>query len=405
MVTFKYSAKDQSNKAITGKMEADDQSKVLDELRKRNLIVISINEVKSVQSFSIGGGTVKQEELVIFTRQLSTMVDAGIPILQSLEALHEQTTKPYFKGIIATLRDDIELGSSMFAAFSKHPKIFDTLFVNMIKVGEAGGVLSPILERISKYMEKALKLKNKVKSAMIYPIIIVSMAMIITIILLAKVVPVFVSMYAGFDQELPPMTKLLVKISDVVRGQLLFLVGGGIAAVVGYGQLNKTKRWSLIFDQIKLRLPIFGDLIRKVSVARFCSTLATLTQSGVPILESLDIVAKTCGNRVLEVVTEQTKESIREGESISAPLAKSRVFPPMAEKMIGVGEKAGELEKMCKKVAEFYEDEVDTMVAGLRSIIEPIIIAFLGIVIGVIVLASFLPILYIPSGTQGYLLV
>ncbi|OGX27263.1 MAG: hypothetical protein A2787_06870 [Omnitrophica WOR_2 bacterium RIFCSPHIGHO2_01_FULL_48_9] len=396
MPTFKYAAKTVDARSITGKMVADSQSAVIEELRKRKLTIISINEIKE-SSFKISfqSKKVKQEDLVIFSRQLATMIEAGIPILQSLEALQEQMTQPYFKTVITTIRDDIQLGSSLSTAFTKHPNVFDVLFTNMVRVGETGGVLSAILDRIASYMEKTLKLKQKVQAAMIYPAVVVTMAMLITVLLLVKVVPTFASIYASFGRELPGPTQLLINISSILQHQLPYVIAGIVIIVFLLNRWYKTDRGALAIDQIKLKLPIFGDLFRKVAISRFSRTLATLVQSGVPILESLDIVGKSIGNRVIEMVVADIKTNVREGESIAGPLMKSTVFPPMVTRMIAVGEKSGQLEKMLTKIAEFYDDQVDAAVAGLTSIIEPLIIGFLGIVVGFIVIALFLPILQI----------
>ncbi len=396
MPTYKYVAKDQSARNVVGKINAESQSSVIEELRKRQLTIIDVKEVKSGTSKAyFVRKSVKPEDLVVFSRQLSTMVDAGIPILQALDALQEQITQAYFQSVVIAVRDDIQLGSSLSAAFAKHPKAFDTLFVNMVKVGETGGVLSSILDRISSYLEKTLKLKRKVKSALIYPSVVIFMAVVITVILLVKVVPTFASIYDSFDSELPAMTQMLINVSDLLKHNLLYLLGGlvlfGILVTRGY----HTDRGREIIDRVSLRVPIFGPLIRKVAISRFSRTLATLLQTGVPILESLDIVGRTSGNRVVENVIVNVKNNVREGESIATPLVKSGVFPPMVTRMISIGEKSGQLEKMLGKIADFYDDQVDAAVAGLTSIIEPLIIGFLGIVVGFIVIALFLPIINI----------
>ncbi len=397
MPTFKYSAKNPEARTISGKMTAESQAKVIEELRSRKLTIISIEEVKEFGFGKISAGKrkVKQEDLVIFSRQLATMIEAGIPILQALEALSEQMTHPGFKSVIADVRDDIQLGGSLSASFSKHPQVFDTLFTNMVRVGETGGVLSAILDRIAGYMEKTLSLKRKVQSAMIYPAVVVVMAGLITALLLVKVVPTFAQIYSSFGKELPAMTQMLINISYAAQHQLMYYVAGCVVLFVILSQWYKTEQGALAIDTAKLRIPIFGDLLRKVAISRFSRTLATLVQSGVPILESLDIVGKSIGNKLLEVVVTDVKNNVREGESIAGPLIKSNVFPPMVTRMIEVGEKSGQLEKMLTKIAEFYDDQVDTAVAGLTSIIEPLIIGFLGIVVGFIVIALFLPILQI----------
>lgn len=396
MPTFKYTAKNASSQTISGKISADSQNAVIEELRKRKLTIVSIVEVKQAagaSKFSFGGKKVKPEEIVIFTRQLATMVDAGIPIIHSLNALKDQVVHPLFRKTLDQIENDIQHGSGLSVAFSKHPNVFDTLFVNMVKVGESGGVLSAVLERISGYMEKSLKLQRKVKSALIYPAVVVSMAIIITVVLLVKVVPTFTSIYASLGHELPAMTQLLVNTSEILKKFLWLIII--IIGVIGYllKQWHKTEQGAIAIDGFVLKMPIFGELLRKVAVSRFTRTLATLMQSGVPILESLDIVQKTIGNRVLELVIDNVKNNVREGESIATPLEKSSVFPPMVTRMISIGEKSGQMEKMLLKISEFYDDQVDAAVEGLTSIIEPLIIGVLGVVIGFIVVALFLPIM------------
>ena len=396
MPTFKYTAKNTNSQTISGKISADSQNAVVEELRKRKLTIVSIAEVKQAagsSKFSFGGKKVKPEEIVIFTRQLATMVDAGIPIIHSLNALKDQVVHPLFRKTLDQIENDIQHGSGLSVAFSKHPNVFDTLFVNMVKVGESGGVLSAVLERISGYMEKSLKLQRKVKSALIYPAVVVSMAIIITVVLLVKVVPTFTSIYASLGHELPAMTQLLVNVSNILKSFLWLIII--IIGVIGYllKQWHKTEQGAIAIDGFVLKMPIFGELLRKVAVSRFTRTLATLMQSGVPILESLDIVQKTIGNRVLELVIDNVKNNVREGESIATPLEKSSVFPPMVTRMISIGEKSGQMEKMLLKISEFYDDQVDAAVEGLTSIIEPLIIGVLGVVIGFIVVALFLPIM------------
>ncbi len=398
MPTFKYVAKDWDSKTVAGKIVADDEAKVIEELRKRNLTIISIDMAKEEgpKKISFGGGKkVKEEDLVMFSRQLSTMIDSGIPILQAMDALQEQVTHPGFKSILINVRDDIQMGSSLSASFAKHPKAFDNLFINMVKVGETGGVLSQILDRIASYLEKSLKLKRKVQSAMIYPAVVVSMAGLITVLLLVKVVPTFAGIYASFNKELPGMTQLLINMSDGLQHNLLGVIGFVVAFGFLVQQAYRTDKGRLYIDRFTLKMPIFGDILRKVAIARFSRTLSILLQTGVPILESFDIVGKASGNRVIEEVIETVKENVRQGESIAAPLSKSGVFPPMVTRMISIGEKSGQLEKMLTKIAEFYDDQVDTAVAGLTSIIEPLIIGVLGIVVGFIVIALFMPILSI----------
>jgi len=397
MATFKYVAKNKDSRTVAGKIAADNKSAVIEELRKRSLTIISVEETKEASSvkFSFQSKKVKPDEIVIFSRQLATMVDAGIPIVQGIDALSEQAGQPTFQKVLITVGEDIQHGSSLSASFAKHPQIFDVLFVNMVRVGETGGVLSQILDRIATYLEKTVKLKRKVKAALIYPAVVVTMAMIITVILLVKVVPTFAGIYDSFDAELPVMTQMLITVSNLLKNYLLWFIGGFFVIGFVLQRWHKTERGAIFIDGALLKMPIFGDLLRKVAISRFTRTLATLVQSGVPILESLDIVGKTIGNRVLELVVEDVKVSVRAGESIAPPLSKSGVFPPMVTRMIAIGEKSGQMEKMLLKISEFYDDQVDAAVEGLTSIIEPLIIGILGIVIGYIVIALFMPIMNI----------
>lgn len=397
MATFKYTAKNAESRTVTGKISAESQEAVIEELRKRKLTIISVVSVKdsAAKRAPFQSKKVKGDEIVIFARQLATMVEAGIPIIQGLDALSEQVTHTLFKKVLTTVRDDIEHGTSLSVAFAKHPQVFDSLFINMVKVGETGGALSAVLDRVATYMEKTLKLKRKIKAALIYPAVVVSMAIVITVVLLVKVVPTFSGIYESFDQELPGMTLVLVNTSEALQKYLLWYIGMGIAAVFAIKQWHRTDKGALILDGLILKMPVVGNLLRKVAISRFSRTLATLLESGVPILESLDIVEKTIGNRVLETVVGEVKVNVREGESLTGPLIKSGVFPPMVTRMIAIGEKSGKLEAMLLKISEFYDDQVDAAVEGLTSVIEPIIIGVLGIVIGFIVIALFLPIMNI----------
>ncbi|MBU1043811.1 MAG: type II secretion system F family protein [Candidatus Omnitrophica bacterium] len=394
MPLFKYVAKDEDGNAVNDLIEAKDEMVALDMLRVKNLIIISITEQKAekVAKAKMGSKKIKPEELVIFSRQLATMVNAGIPLVQSLDILSEQMESITFRNVVTTIRSDVESGSSLSAALEKHPKVFTMLYTNMVRAGETSGMLDEILERLAGYLEKSGSLARKVKSAMVYPAVVSLMAMGITLVLLLKVIPTFKEIFASLGGTLPMPTQILINISDTLQAYFIYCV----AVVVGLGfavaKLVETPQGKLRFDQIKLSLPVFGPLLRKVAVARFSRTLSTLIRSGVPILGALEIVGKTSGNVVIEAAVEGARVGIREGESISSPLAKSKAFPPMVTRMISVGEESGELEKMLTKIADFYEDQVDAAVSGLTSLIEPLIIAFLGIVVGSIVIAMFLPI-------------
>jgi len=394
MPTFKYQTKDANARTVSGKIEAENKTSVIAELRKRNLTIVSVEEFKGFgKIFGKSSPKVKGDDLVIFARQLATMVDAGIPILQALDALKGQTTKADFQKVIAQIHEDIQMGNSLSAGFAKHPKIFDNLFVNMIRVGETGGVLNSMLERIAFYMEKSIKLQRKVRTAMIYPAVVVTIAAAITTFLLVKIVPTFAEIYSSLDAKLPALTQGLIDVSNWLKDNLLVVIAALTAAIVAIIRWHKTAKGGLVLDGLFLKIPILGTILQKVAISRFSRTLATLVQSGVPIMESLAIVKKSIGNRVVEEVIDKIIVSVREGESIAAPLAQSKVFPVMVTRMIAIGEQSGKIEKMLLKVAEFYEDQVDAAVDGLTSIIEPVIIAFLGVVVGTIVVALFLPIL------------
>lgn len=404
MPTFKYSARDQDGQNVAGRISAESEPMVIAELRKRNLIILGITEQKG-STFKkpafFDQKKIKPEDLIIFTRQFATMVDAGIPILQSLEALTEQTSNPAFKKALNSIREDIQLGSSLSNAFEKHPMVFDQLYVNMIRVGESGGVLTAILERVSSYLEKSERLRQKVRGAMIYPSVVVSMAILITIGLLVKVVPTFAQIYTSLGQQLPAMTQMLINFSDLLSHNILYMFGVLVVLIFVFNKYRETPVGQIQVDTFLLKMPLFGDLICKVAVSRFCRTFSTLSQSGVPILEILEIVGKTCGNKVIELLADEIKVSVKAGDSISVPLSKSTIFPLMVTRMISIGEQSGQLDKMLGKVADFYDEQVDMAVEGLTKLIEPLVIGFLGIVIGFIVIALFMPILNMTKALSG----
>ena len=391
MPTFRYVAKDPGGKTVTGILDYSDKSILIDALRRRGLVIISITETAKKKAVA-GSGKVKLDEVVIFSRQLATMVDSGIPLVQAMDILYDQIERPNFKKIVAAIRDDIEIGSSLSDAFLKHPATFSALYVNMVKAGESSGALDDILDRLASYLEKASSLQRKVKSSLVYPAVVIVMATLITLVMLLKVIPTFKGIFDMLGGALPLPTRILIGISDGLRSMFLYVAGVFIMIVFIFRRYVKTPRGKASFDKAVLKLPIFGPLLRKVAVAKFTRTLATLVKSGVPILVSLEIVGKTAGNAVIEKALEEVRASIKEGENIADPLAKSGVFPPMVVRMIRVGEQTGELEKMLGKIADFYDDQVDAAVSGMTSLIEPLIIAFLGIVIGGIVIAMFLPV-------------
>ncbi len=395
MPVYKYIAKDKTGRTLSGVVESNDEKSGIELLRKQELIIISMRqEMKKLKtSASLRfGAKIKLGELVLFSRQLATMIDAGIPLVQGLEILTEQVENHGFKRILADVKKDVSVGASFHEALAKHPRAFSPLFVNMVKAGESSGALDDIMERLASYLEKTDSLIRKVRSAMIYPIVVTIMAIGITLVMLLKVVPVFASMYADFDSALPAPTQFLVNLSNLLIYSFWIWSVGGVAAFIAVKQWSKTNAGIEFFDAFKLNVPIFGIILRKVAVTKFTRTLATLVKSGVPILTALEIVGKTANNRVIEHAVDRVRASIREGENITEPLLKSKVFPPLVVRMIAVGEQTGELEKMLSKIADFYDDQVDAAVSGLTSLIEPLIIAFLGIVIGGIVICMFLPI-------------
>jgi len=391
MPTFKYTAKEAGGKTVSGILEYSDKELLIDALRKKDLVIISIEETAKRRIMSLGG-SVKLDEIVIFSRQLATMVDSGIPLVQALDILCEQIETPVFKNILAKIKDDVETGSSLSDALARHPAVFSTLYINMVRAGESSGALDDILDRLAAYLEKSSMLQRKVKSSLVYPAVVISMAILITLVMLIKVIPTFKGIFTMLGGTLPLPTRILILVSDTIREMFLYVVAVIIAIVFALKKYMRTPQGKENFDKTLLRLPILGGLFRKVAVAKFSRTLATLVKSGVPILVSLEIVGKTAGNAVIEKAVESVRNGIKEGENIADPLAKSGAFPPMVVRMIKVGEQTGELEKMLTKIADFYEDQVDAAVSGLTSLIEPLIIAFLGIVIGGIVIAMFLPV-------------
>src|SRR5664280_186351 len=339
----------------------------------------------------LGGGSVSARRLAIFTRQFSVMIDAGLPLVQCLEILGSQQDSRLFQKIILAVRQDVEAGSSLSEAMRKHPKAFDDLFVNMVAAGEAGGILDTILRRLSTYIEKAVKLKSQVKTALIYPVAVLSVAAIVVFIILWKVIPTFASLFAALGAELPLPTRLVIKASNFVASYILFIVAGIFALGYFLKRYYATYRGRRVIDGIVLKTPILGDIMRKIAVARFCRTLATLTSSGVPILDGLEITAKTAGNAIVEDAIMGVRKSVEAGRTIAEPLGETKVFPSMVVQMIGVGEQTGALDQMLNKIAEFYEEEVDNAVTGLMKLMEPVMIAILGVVIGTIVVAMYMP--------------
>jgi type IV pilus assembly protein PilC len=403
MAVFRWQGVSPRGETISGEMEAATRDAVMARLRSQRIQPIptkirergkGLDREISIPGF---GDSVKQKDVVIFTRQLGTMIDAGLPIVQCLEILAMQTENKKFRQIIRELKEDVESGATFTEALRKHPKIFDDLFVNLISAGEIGGILDTILARLSSYMEKSMKLKAKIKGAMIYPATIITVAGGVTTVLLIWVIPVFAELFSSFGQELPAPTQFVINLSNFTIAYFPYMFVALIAFFVALRQIYQTENGRLQMDRMILQTPVFGELIRKSAIARFTRTLSTLISSGVPILDALLITAKTSGNKVVERAVLATRLSISEGNTISEPLIASKVFPPMVCQMIAVGESTGALDAMLQKIAEFYEDEVDNMVNNLTTLMEPLVIFFLGIIIGGLVISMYLPIFKLGS--------
>jgi len=391
MNTYRYTAKDKNSHTVIGILEGTSEAEVADILHKKELVVVSIEPAEK-KILKTRDKNIKLDDLVIFSRQLATMIDSGVPLVQSLGILAEQIENKNLRDVVISVRQDIEAGMSFYDALAKHPYVFSELFINMTKAGEASGTLNEILDRLATYLEKTAALTRKIRSALVYPAILISMAILITTGLLLKVVPIFKEIFASFGGKLPLPTQILIETSNLLSRYFLIFVVLLIALSFLFKRYISTEKGRYNFDAQKLKTPVIGKLFHKVALAKFSRTFSTLARSGVAILNALDIVGKTSGNKVIEKAVLECRKSVRDGESISQHLSKSKVFPPMVCRMIGVGEQTGQLEKMLSKIADFYDEQVDAQVTGLTSMIEPIVIAFLGIVIGGIVISLFLPI-------------
>ena len=391
MPAFVWKGKTRDGKVVSGERVAENKEAVMALLRRDQILVSSVKEKgKEVALPKIGGG-VAAKDLAVFVRQFSVMIDAGLPLVQCLEILGSQQENKTFAKILQQTRMDVEGGASLADAMRKHPKAFDDLFTNMIAAGEAGGILDTILKRLATYIEKAVKLKAQVKGAMVYPVAVISIAGLVISVILWKVIPTFASMFAGLGAELPLPTRLVITASKWFGRALPFVVIGGVAAVVLFRRYYATYGGRRQVDRTLLKMPILGILLQKIAVARFCRTLATLISSGVPILDGLEITARTSGNAIIEDAIMAVRKGVESGLTIAQPLKESGVFPPMVVQMIGVGEQTGALDAMLSKIADFYEEEVDQAVANLLTLMEPVMILFLGVTVGGIVIAMYLP--------------
>ena len=392
MPNFVWRGKKRAGAVMEGTQLADTRDAAMAALRRQNITVTNIREkgreIPFLPKLPI---RIAQKRVAIFTRQFSVMLDAGLPLVQCLEILGEQEENKNFRSIIISVRTDVESGASLADAMRKHPLAFDDLYVNMIAAGEAGGILDVILQRLSIFIEKIVRLKSQVKSALIYPAAVITIAAGVVYVILWKVIPVFAQLFSGVGSEMPFLTRMVIGASNLVGRFSIFLLPLIIGGTIALQRYHKTYRGRRVIDGLMLKIPIIGMLLRKIAVARFCRTLATLTSSGVPILDGLEITAKTSGNAIIEDAVMAVRKAVEEGRTISEPLAETKAFPAMVTQMINVGEQTGALDQMLAKIADFYEEEVDTAVAGLMKLIEPMLITVLGVVIGTIVTAMYLP--------------
>ena len=397
MPSFVYVARETSSgREIRSSVDAATEQAAISALLNRNMLVVSIQE-KVGKKGKTSGGSVALQDLVIFTRQLATMIDAGLAMVQSLQALAEQTTNKIMRDLIKDVCARVESGDSFSEALSKHPKAFNRLYVCMVAAGEKGGLLAEILARLATYLENAARLRKKVKSAMMYPTVVTVVAILITIFLLVKVVPVFGEIFSSFGAALPAPTQYLVNISNIVKKYLIFILAAGGGGVYAWLYFIKTPVGRQFWDAKRIKLPVFGVIAHKICLARFTRTLASLVRSGVPILEVLQIVSQTVGNVVMEKAIKTASVDIERGESISNSLGKHPVFPAMIIRMVTAGEQTGKLDAMLERIADFLDEEIETTLAGLTALIEPILIVFLGVVIGGMVICMFLPIFKMPE--------
>jgi type IV pilus assembly protein PilC len=394
MPIYQWAGISRKGRKLKGEIDAPNEKMATANLRKRNLTIKKLKpKPKDIfENVSFLKPKVTKKDLVIFTRQFSTMIDAGLPLVQGLQILSEQSENPTFKVLLKEVNKDVEGGSTLAEALKKHPEVFDNLFVNLIAAGEVGGILDTILRRLATFIEKAERLKSQIKGAMTYPIVVVAIALIVIAVILIFVIPVFQDMFKSFGKALPVPTQIVVNMSDFMQSSAHWLVIGFIALGYVWKRYRNSKGGRKTTDALFLKLPVFGDLLKKTAVARFTRTLGTMLSSGVPILDALEIVAKTSGNVIIEEILYEVRGSIAEGQTIAEPLSENEIFPGMVIQMIAVGEATGALDTMLEKIADFYDEEVDAAVAALTSMLEPLLMLFLGGSIGGLVIAMYLPI-------------
>jgi len=394
MPVYVWTGKNRSAVTQKGEIEAVNEEAVKAQLIRQRITPtkIKVKPKDLFENVAFLQPAVKEHDVILFARQFSTMIDAGLPIIQCLDILYSQQSNVTFRKMLKEIKESVEGGATLAEALKKFPKQFDDLFVNMIAAGEAGGILDAILRRLAAYMEKAARLKSQVKGAMTYPIVTLIIAIVVLAVILVFVIPVFEEMFADFGGELPVPTQIVVAMSDMVKSKIVYIIVGLILFVFAFRKFNKTEKGRDVVDNMLLKIPVFGTLLRKVAVAKFTRTMGTMLASGVAILEALDIVAKTAGNRTVEKAIYSVRSGIAEGRTMADPLGESGVFPPMVCQMIGVGESTGALDSMLEKIADFYDEEVDQAVDNLTALIEPFMLVFLGVTIGGLVIAMYLPI-------------
>ena len=402
MPTYSWEGKLKTGEVKKGELVADTISIARIQLRKLRIAPIRIREKKdpTMARFSIRR-RIPEKNIVVFTRQFATMINAGLPLVQCLGILAAQEENPAFFKVISQVKGEVESGQSLAEALKKHPKVFNDLFTNLVEAGEAGGILDVILTRLSNYIEKLQKLKKKVKGAFVYPAVVVGVAILVMAIILIFVIPVFEKMFSDFGQALPLPTQVVIELSRFVKNNILFLIVGFGLIMVLLRNFYRTSAGKYLVDDFSLRLPIFGSLLRKVAVAKFARTFGTMVSSGVPILEALEIVSRSAGNKVIEKAIVKARSSISQGKTIAEPLSESKVFPVMVTQMIQVGESSGELDTMLGKIADFYDDEIDTAVSTLTAMLEPILMILLGGLVGGLVVAMYLPIFKMAAVIAG----
>jgi len=403
MPTFVWEGRTRTGDKKKGEIEAATAEDVERRLEAQQITASKIKKkAKEIHLKLPWSSGVPMKDLVVFTRQLATMIDAGLPIVQALDLLGQQEPNVHFKSVIKDVKESVETGSTFADSLRKHPKVFDTLYVNLVAAGEVGGVLDTILQRLATHIEKAVKLRRKIKGAMVYPMAVLVVAILVVAILLYKVIPTFEEMFSSFgDAELPAPTRFVIGVSDAFIANFPFIVGGTFLLVFGFGYALRQRKFRRQFDRFILRVPIFGPVLRKAAVARFTRTLSTMVSSGVPILDALDIVAKSSGNIAVEEAVMYAREKISEGTTLADPLMETKIFPEMVVQMISVGEATGALDAMLSKIADFYEDEVDVAVEGLTQLMEPMMMVFIGGVVGGILIAMYLPIFNLADAVQG----